>query len=66
VIVHAALPVDADPGSADGFEITDLPEIMQAATIMHRGPWTMSWQLSRPWPGGSTRTATAAAGTSAS
>ncbi|HEY1005239.1 MAG TPA: GyrI-like domain-containing protein [Streptosporangiaceae bacterium] len=38
VIVHAALPVDADPGSADGFEITDLPEITQAATIMHRGP----------------------------
>jgi len=38
VIVHAALPVDADPGSAHGFEITDLPEITQAATILHRGP----------------------------
>src|SRR5690349_16497652 len=38
VIVHAALPVNADPGSARGFEITDLPEITQAATIMHRGP----------------------------
>jgi len=38
VIVHAALPVDAAPGSAHGFEITDLPEITQAATIMHRGP----------------------------
>ena len=38
VIVHAALPVNADPGSAHGFEITDLPEITQAATIMHRGP----------------------------
>ena len=37
VIVHAALPVSADPGSARGFEITDLPEITQAATIMHRG-----------------------------
>ena len=38
VIVHAALPVNADPGSAHGFEITDLPEITQAAAIMHRGP----------------------------
>jgi len=38
VIVHAALPVNADPGSAHGFEITDLPEITQAATILHRGP----------------------------
>jgi effector-binding domain-containing protein len=25
VIVHAALPVDADPGGGHGFEITDLP-----------------------------------------
>ena len=38
VIVHATLPVNADSGSAHGFEITDLPEITQAATIMHRGP----------------------------
>ena len=38
MIVHAALPVNADPGGADGFAITDLPEIAQAATIMHRGP----------------------------
>ncbi len=38
VIVHAALPVDADPGSARGFEITDLPEITLAATVVHRGP----------------------------
>ena len=38
MIVHAALPVNADPGSAHAFEITDLPEITQAATIMHRGP----------------------------
>ena len=38
VIVHAALPVNADPGSAYGFVITDLPEITQAATILHRGP----------------------------
>jgi effector-binding domain-containing protein len=38
VIVHATLPVNADPGSAHGFEITDLPEITQAATILHHGP----------------------------
>jgi effector-binding domain-containing protein len=37
VIVHATLPVNADPGSGHGFEITDLPEITQAATIVHRG-----------------------------
>jgi effector-binding domain-containing protein len=37
VIVHAALPVNADPGTGRGFEITDLPEISQAATIVHRG-----------------------------
>jgi DNA-binding transcriptional MerR regulator len=37
VIVHAALPVNADRGTAHGFEITDLPEISQAATIVHRG-----------------------------
>ena len=37
VLVHATLPVNADPGSGHGFEITDLPEISQAATIVHRG-----------------------------
>jgi DNA-binding transcriptional MerR regulator len=37
VVVHATLPVNAHPGSGHGFEITDLPEIAQAATIMHRG-----------------------------
>jgi DNA-binding transcriptional MerR regulator len=37
VIVHATLPVDADPGGGHGLEITDLPEIAQAATIVHRG-----------------------------
>jgi DNA-binding transcriptional MerR regulator len=38
VLVHAALPVNADPGSGPGFEVKDLPEIVQAATIVHRGP----------------------------
>ncbi len=37
VLIHATLPVNADPGSGHGFEITDLPEISQAATIVHRG-----------------------------
>ena len=37
VLVHATLPVNADPGGGHGFEVTDLPEIGQAATIVHRG-----------------------------
>jgi DNA-binding transcriptional MerR regulator len=37
VIVHATLPVNADLGNDDGLQITDLPEIAQAATIVHRG-----------------------------
>ncbi len=52
VLVHATLPVNAEPGNGHDFEITDLPEIGQAATIVHRGPWTTSWQPTRPWPGG--------------
>ena len=37
VLVHAAIPVDADPGEGRHFAIVDLPEIEQAATILHRG-----------------------------
>jgi len=37
VVVHATLPLNAAPGSGHGFQITDLPEISQAATIVHRG-----------------------------
>jgi DNA-binding transcriptional MerR regulator len=37
VLVHATLPVDADPGDHHDFSIVDLPEIEQAATIVHRG-----------------------------
>jgi DNA-binding transcriptional MerR regulator len=37
VLVHATLPVDADPGDERDFSIVDLPEIRQAATIVHRG-----------------------------
>ena len=37
VLVHASLPVNADPRDGHGFAIVDLPEIEQAATIVHRG-----------------------------
>jgi DNA-binding transcriptional MerR regulator len=37
ILVHAAIPVDADPGKDHDFSIVDLPEIEQAATILHRG-----------------------------
>ena len=37
VLVHATVPVSADLGSGQGFQVIDLPEIGQAATIVHRG-----------------------------
>jgi DNA-binding transcriptional MerR regulator len=37
VLVHAAVPVQADPGGDHDFAIVDLPEIARAATIVHRG-----------------------------
>ena len=37
VLVHATLPVDADPADGHDFSIVDLPEIERAATIVHRG-----------------------------
>jgi DNA-binding transcriptional MerR regulator len=37
VLVHATLPVGADPDETFDFAIVDLPEIEQAATIVHRG-----------------------------
>jgi effector-binding domain-containing protein len=37
VLVHAALPVSVDAQSNHDFAIVDLPEIEQAATIVHRG-----------------------------
>jgi effector-binding domain-containing protein len=37
IIVHAALPVNADPGEVRGFAVVDLPKIERAATILHRG-----------------------------
>lgn len=37
VVVHATLPVNAEPGDGQDFEIVDLPVIQQAATVVHRG-----------------------------
>jgi DNA-binding transcriptional MerR regulator len=37
IVVHATLPVDADPGGDHGLAVADLPEIERAATIVHRG-----------------------------
>jgi DNA-binding transcriptional MerR regulator len=37
VLVHATIPVNADPREDHDFSIVDLPEIEQAATILHRG-----------------------------
>jgi effector-binding domain-containing protein len=37
VLVHATMPVNADPGGGHDFQIADLPEIEKAATIVHRG-----------------------------
>jgi DNA-binding transcriptional MerR regulator len=37
VLVHAGLPVNADPADGHDFAIVDLSEIEQAATIVHRG-----------------------------
>jgi DNA-binding transcriptional MerR regulator len=37
VLVHAGLPVNAEPAEGQDFSIVDLPEITRAATIVHRG-----------------------------
>ena len=37
VLVHASFPVNADPSSDHDFAIVDLPQIEQAATILHHG-----------------------------
>jgi effector-binding domain-containing protein len=37
ILVHAAIPVDADPSDHHDVAVVDLPEIEQAATILHRG-----------------------------
>jgi DNA-binding transcriptional MerR regulator len=37
VLVHAGLPVGAEPGGRHGLQVVDLPEIERAATILHHG-----------------------------
>jgi len=37
ILVHATLPIDGDPGDDHDFSIVNLPEIEQAATILHPG-----------------------------
>jgi DNA-binding transcriptional MerR regulator len=37
VVVHACVPVNAEPDDSHGFTIVDLPAVEQAATIVHRG-----------------------------
>ena len=37
VVVHATLPVNAEPGAGQDFAIVDLPAIDRAATVLHRG-----------------------------
>jgi effector-binding domain-containing protein len=35
--VHAAFPIGHDPGQAGDFSVLDLPEIPEAATLIHYG-----------------------------
>jgi DNA-binding transcriptional MerR regulator len=37
VLIHAAMPVNAEPSNDHDFSIVDLPAIEQAATVLHRG-----------------------------
>src|SRR3569623_1340649 len=37
VLVHAGVPVEAEPGTYGRFTVTDLPAVEHAATIVHRG-----------------------------
>ena len=37
ILVHASIPVDAEPSDDHEFAIVDLPPIERAATIVHRG-----------------------------
>ena len=37
IVVHAAVPVVAEPGGDHGFTVVDLPEVGSAAAIIHHG-----------------------------
>ncbi|WP_378738878.1 MerR family transcriptional regulator [Nocardia brasiliensis] len=46
VLVHAAMPVDLDPGDPYDFTVVDLPAIPEAATVVHRGSMK---DVDEPW-----------------
>ncbi|MEV0340546.1 MerR family transcriptional regulator [Nocardia sp. NPDC050713] len=46
VLVHAALPVAAEPDAGQDFSIVDLPAVEQAATVVHRGSMN---EVLEPW-----------------
>ncbi|MEV0031219.1 MerR family transcriptional regulator [Nocardia sp. NPDC050793] len=46
VLVHAALPVAAEPEAGQDFSIVDLPAVEQAATVVHRGSMD---EVLEPW-----------------
>jgi DNA-binding transcriptional MerR regulator len=48
VLAHVSVPVNSDVVSGHGFRIVDLPEIGQAATIVHRGPIDNVMATSQP------------------
>ncbi|MCE5292730.1 MAG: MerR family transcriptional regulator [Nocardiaceae bacterium] len=51
VLVHAAMPVNLEPGE-HGFDIVDLPAVPRAATLIHRGSMDTvlgSWQTLARW-----------------
>jgi DNA-binding transcriptional MerR regulator len=37
IVVHAAVPVVAEPGGDHGFRVVDLPEVDHAAAVIHHG-----------------------------
>ncbi|MGW0002548.1 MerR family transcriptional regulator [Nocardia grenadensis] len=46
VLVHAAMPVVAEPGAEHDFSIVDMPAVEQAATVVHRGSMD---KVLEPW-----------------
>ncbi|MGW0519412.1 MerR family transcriptional regulator [Crossiella sp. NPDC003009] len=38
ITIHAGVPVNAEPAAGQDFAIVDLPEVPQAATLVHHGP----------------------------
>ena len=52
VIIHAAVPVNIEPGGDHPFAVIDLPRVDQAATLVHRGSMDEvlpEWQALGRW-----------------